>query len=202
MTADHCAIIAPCFNEGEVAVRFVRELGANLAERSGRFTMVMVDDGSTDDTVDRLCALGPLAANVDLHVLSLPYNVGHQKAIHQGLLYASELEAQRFIVMDADGEDDPAAITELIGTREASIILVARGSRSGTPWFKIGYWCYRHLFKLLTGRRITFGNYSLIDRRVLGTLLDRGFVHYAAFLSRQPVPSKIITYDRRDSRID
>lgn len=195
------AIIAPCYNEGAVAVRFLEELEQVLARLPQRFTVVVVDDGSTDGTLDVLNSYRTSATNVGVTVLSLAYNMGHQEAIHQGLHYASTLNAERFIVMDSDGEDDQGAIVELSTTTDASIVFVGRGKRSEPAGFQLGYWTYRLLFRLFTGRSISFGNYSMIDRRVLDAVLDRSFTHYAAFLSRQRVAQRIIVRDRRP-RID
>lgn len=192
------AIIAPCFNEGAVAVRFVQELEQVLGGIPGRHLVVVVDDGSTDDTVARLKAHRITAPGVELRVLELAGNVGHQAAIHQGLLYANSTEAERFVVMDSDGEDDPEALRDMLGDPASPIVLVARGKRREDLRFRIGYALYKRLFRAVTKRSITFGNYSMIDRKVLQVVLYRGFVHYAAFLSKQRVPARTITYDRRE----
>jgi len=201
MNDQHIAIIAPCYNEGVVAVRFVEELEQVLARLPQRFTVVMVDDASTDDTASLLQAHIASVPNVRVQTISLAYNMGHQEAIYQGLQFASTLEAHRFVVMDSDGEDDPGAIAELVGITDAPIVFVARGKRSESLGFRMGYWLYKRIFRSIAGRSISFGNYSMIDRTVLHAVLDRSFTHYAAFLSRQRVPSRIIVRDRRP-RID
>ena len=201
MSTEHIAIIAPCFNEGDVAVRFVRELEGVLASVERTFTIVMVDDSSTDDTVALLKNVKLSAPNVRLQLVGLSFNVGHQEAIYQGLLYAASTAAERFIVMDSDGEDDPAAIRELVNMGGSGIVLVSRGKRRESLRFRMGYFFYKLLFRLVTNRSISFGNYSMIDRRVLGAVIDRGFTHYAAFLSRQRAPMRMVTYDRR-ARLD
>ncbi len=191
------AIIAPCFNESGAVQPFLSELEQVLARVEETCLIVLVDDGSLDDTQAKVFSFVPSAPNVAVELISLPYTTGHQEAIYQGLLYASGSTAQRFIVMDADGEDDPGAIIELAAIRDASVVFVARGKRSESIGFRLGYRLYRLLFRLVAGRSISFGNYSMIDRRVLGAVLDRSFVHYAAFLSKQPVPSQVIVRDRR-----
>jgi glycosyltransferase involved in cell wall biosynthesis len=190
------AIIAPCHNEGEVVIRFLGRLGEVLADLPYRFLVLVVDDGSTDDTLAQLRQYRPAPENMRLRVLSLPYNMGHQEAIHQGLLHASTTDAVHFIVMDADGEDDPATVPALLQERSAPIVLVARGSRSASPGFRLGLSLYRLFFRLVTGRPMLFGNFSMIDRRVLQVVLDRSFVHYAAFLSRQSAEQRILVRDR------
>ncbi len=201
MAIPHLAVIAPCYNEGDVAIRFVEELEQIIAVLPITATIVVMDDASTDGTMALLSSISTRAPNVTFKALSLPYNMGHQEAIYQGLLFASTTSAQHFIVMDSDGEDDPKALAELVQHVGAPIVLVARGKRSESLFFRLGYWGYRKVFRAFTGRSITFGNFSMIDRQVLGAVLDRSFIHYAAFLSRQKARTEIITYDRR-KRLD
>jgi glycosyltransferase involved in cell wall biosynthesis len=193
----HIALISPCFNEGVGAVHFVQELTVLLSALPVRCTLIMVDDASTDDTLARLGQLADIPDRVELIVLSLPYNVGHQQAIFQGLIHAATTTAEHFVVMDADGEDDPRAVQELVLGTQAPIVLVARGNRTDPFGFRIGYRIYRLLFKLVTGRRMAYGNYSMVDRNVLQVVLARGFVHYAACLTKLRIPTEVITFDRR-----
>lgn len=195
------AVIAPCFNESGAILPFLQELEQVLARVDEHVLVVLVDDGSLDDTRSKVLDFLPSASNVRVELLALPYTMGHQDAIYQGLLYAGTSSAQRFIVMDADGEDDPGAIVELATIRDASVVFVARGKRSESTGFQLGYRLYRVLFRLVAGRSISFGNYSMIDRRVLGAVIDRSFIHYAAFLSKQQVPTRVIVRDRR-KRLD
>lgn len=197
MPEPRIAVIAPCFNETGAILPFLTELEQVLSRIEEHCSIILVDDGSLDDTMQKALEFKPSARNITLQIIGLPYTMGHQEAIYQGLLYAETTTAQRFVVMDADGEDDPGAIIELLGIRDASIVFVARGKRRESIGFQLGYRLYRLLFRLVAGRAITFGNYSMIDRRVLAAVLDRSFVHYAAFLSRQKVPSRIIVRDRR-----
>lgn len=195
------AIIAPCYNEEGSVLPFLQELEQVAARVEEPTLIILVDDGSSDGTLALARGFRCTAPNLTLQVITLPYNMGHQEAIYQGLLHASTSTATRFIVLDGDGEDDPGAVVELAGIRDASIVFVGRGKRSESIGFKLGYFAYRQLFRSIAGRPISFGNFSMIDRRVLEAVLDRSFVHYAAFLSRQQVPQRIIVRDRR-KRID
>jgi polyisoprenyl-phosphate glycosyltransferase len=201
MQQEHIALVAPCYNEGEVAIRFLREVEQVVSATDARWTLIMVDDASTDQTLQLLNSYKTSAPNVSLRTISVAYNMGHQEAIYQGLLSASTTDATHFVVMDSDGEDDPQALVDLLRRKDHSIVFVARGKRTESLLFRLGYKGYRLLFRLITGRPISFGNYSMIDRRVLEAVLDRSFIHYAAFLSRQRARSTLITFDRR-KRID
>ncbi|HOY27878.1 MAG TPA: glycosyltransferase family 2 protein [Flavobacteriales bacterium] len=191
------AIIIPCLNEESALPLLLNELEAALGSVPEDCLVVVVDDGSTDGTPQRALAYRSRTDRFSLEVLTLPYTMGHQEAIYQGLLFASTTAAERFVVMDGDGQDDPMALPAMLADREASIVFVGRGARSESTGFKLGYALYRVLFRLVSGRGINFGNYALIDRRVLGAVLDNAFVHFAAFLSKQRVPSTTIISDRR-----
>ena len=200
MSDGSICVVAPCYNEGTVAVRFVEELANVLATVGQPCELLMVDDASTDDTVARLRTISTLPPRITLRVLELPYNMGHQDAIYQGLCEAAKGNAARIVVMDSDGEDDPQAIPQALA-QQASIVLLARGKRRENWRFKLGYFFYRILFRFITDRSISFGNFSVIDRRVLQAATDRGFTHYAAFLSKQKASTAVIVSDRR-ARID
>ncbi|MGV3638044.1 MAG: glycosyltransferase family 2 protein [Flavobacteriales bacterium] len=192
------AIIIPCLNEESALPLLLKEVETALAASSAPCSVVVVDDGSTDATAKRALAYEPGSDRLTVEVLSLPYTMGHQEAIYQGLLFASTTSAERFVVMDGDGQDDPMALQAILAAKDASIVFVGRGARAESAGFKLGYALYRVLFRLVSGRSINFGNYALIDRRVLGAVLDRSFVHFAAFLSKQRVPSTTIISDRRE----
>lgn len=54
-----------------------------------------------------------LGYDVAKKVITLCYNLAHQKAIYQGLSYAAGLPAARYIVIDSDGKDDSGAIKSI-----------------------------------------------------------------------------------------
>jgi len=196
LTSYDYVIVSPCFNENSTVIAFLNSLNNTLKSSSHRFLVIVVDDGSTDKTLDLLQQYRFVAANVALQVLRLRFNVGHQKAIYQGLLYAQRFEAAHYIVMDADGEDDPRAILDLTAIHDADIVFVTRGKRHESIRFKLGYFFYKSLFAMVANARVNFGNYSMISRRALEAVLGQSFVHYSAFLSRLRLSRRNIKYDR------
>jgi hypothetical protein len=105
--------------------------------------------------------------------------LGHQKAIAIGLAYAVEHQlADLIVVMDSDGEDKPADVPKLLAAAEAgselSIVVAKRVKRSERLTFRIFYQLYRLTFRILTGRRISFGNFSAMTIGAGRRLVDMG----------------------------
>ncbi len=193
---ERIAIITPCFNESDTVIRFLMLLERTLSHIPYHFTVVVVDDCSTDDTLELLKDFAFRAHNMVLDVVTLAYNLGHQRAIYQGLLYSQSLDASQFVVMDSDGEDDPYAILELLTQREADIVHVVRGKRSERPFFRMSYYFYKVIFRFINRQNMNFGNYCMINRKVLDMVVHTSFVHFAAYLSKVRVKHAYVTFDR------
>lgn len=194
------AIISPCFNEASSLPAFLTSLDTSLAGLETSFKVVMVDDGSTDDTLSVIQNHVFASANIEIQIISLAYNMGHQVAIYQGLVYVSDLEVDEVIVMDADGEDDPIVIPLLIQKKaetQADIIHVLRKSRENNLLFMILYHFYRLLFKMVTGKRMNFGHYCLVSKKVATIASVTSFVHFPAYLSRLKLKRSVISADRK-----
>lgn len=196
-------IIAPCYNENITAIKFLVELNEVLAEADKSFLIVLIDDASTDDTLKLLKNHKPTAKNVQLRIISLKYNQGHQGAIYQGLLYAQSIGANNVIVMDSDGEDDPMAVLDLVKFQkeDIDIINVERGKRKEKVSFRIFYKLYKIIFYLITTRTMKYGNYCMINKKIIDSTVETSFIHFAAHLSKQKAKTAKIVFDRR-RRID
>lgn len=194
-------IITPCYNENITIIKFLDQLEKDISNLDYTFLVLIVDDASTDDSLHKLKSYSFRSEKLTKKLISLKFNSGHQHAIYQGLLYAKDIDADRIIVMDSDGEDDSACIRDLCQIRDAEIVFVSRGKRRENLKFRAGYMLYQLLFWLITKKKITFGNYSMVSREVLEVAVHKNFVHYASFLSRLNVSTKYITYDRKN-RID
>ena len=188
-------ILLPVFNDWVALGKLLARVGPVLA-RSGIVAHVLVvDDGSTQEFATGFLS-GPYAAIEALDVLHLRRNLGHQRAIAIGLahLEAECPACQLVVVMDSDGEDDPEDIPRLIARTEATgrraMVFAERSKRSETPLFRACYHLYRLVHRILTGRSVRVGNFSVIPRRRLASLVATSELwnHYAAaaFTSRQP----------------
>ncbi len=137
------AIVVPCYNEGEVLRITIPRLSSYLVTLiethncSPNSFIVLVDDGSYDDTWE-LIELAVKEHPVGrFRGLRLACNVGHQGALLCGLDYVTN-RCDAAISIDADLQDDLAAIPEMLKkfSQGFEIVLGVRVSRQVDTWFK------------------------------------------------------------------
>ena len=95
--------VLPAYNEAGTIEGIVTEVRA----AQPRFDVLVVDDGSTDDTAER-------ARRAGARVLRLPFNLGIGGAVQTGFRFALENDYDFMVQVDADGQHDPAEIDKLM----------------------------------------------------------------------------------------
>jgi polyisoprenyl-phosphate glycosyltransferase len=187
-------ILLPMFNDWNAAGKLLPLIDDALAQSGLRAGVIVVDDGSTEPAPPQFGA-GPFRAIGPVEVLRLRRNLGHQRAIAVGLAFIERrVPCEAVIVMDADGEDAPTDIPVLVERcrreRHERIVFAERSRRVEAAMFRILYHAYRALHRLLTGQGVRVGNFSIIPRERLTSLVvvSELWNHYAAavFRSRQP----------------
>jgi glycosyltransferase involved in cell wall biosynthesis len=183
-------ILIPVFNDWQAVERLLPRLDEAMAGGLHQVDVLLVDDGSLEPlasalTVPRLEHIGRLA------VLELKRNLGHQRAIAVGLAYVQDQYAAReecdaVVVMDGDGEDDPADIPRLLEEAHRQswrpIVFAARARRSESWLFQACYRIYQVLHWLLTGYRVRVGNFSVVPAKALErvVVVSELWNHYSA----------------------
>ena len=133
-------VVIPAFNEA----RGIAETVAGLKPQ-GFAEIVVVDDGSTDDTATR-------AETAGARVVRRPYTKGNGAAVKTGI---REAKTPVILLMDADTQHDPAEATKLIGPVGAyDLVIGARSLADQSTIRATGNAIFRALASWLTGRPI------------------------------------------------
>ncbi len=120
MSGPHTLVVVPAFQEEQALPGTLKELRDVVPD----LDVLVVDDGSRDSTAK-------VAALADVRVARLPFNLGVGAAVRTGLRYAVDRGYQRVVVVDADGQHDPATIGDLLAGLDAGADMVI-GSRFAT----------------------------------------------------------------------
>jgi glycosyltransferase involved in cell wall biosynthesis len=142
-------IIIPALNEGESIGKVIAEVRAELPG----VDVLVVDDGSIDDTADAARAAGA-------KVTSLPYNLGVGGAMRLGYRYAYRHDYDVAIQVDADGQHDPRYVPELVSALDsADLVMGARFAGVGDYRVRGPRWWAMKLLSLvlspLAGTKLT-----------------------------------------------
>ena len=188
--APRLVVLIPIYNDWAAAGRLIEDLSAQFHGARAEASVLLVDDGSTQSGAPELGA-----GSLPVQVLRLKRNLGHQRAIGVGLAWLAEhWPCDAVVVMDGDGEDDPADAVRLVHHWEElgrdTIVFAERTRRSEGLVFRASYLAFRVVHRLFTGLGVRVGNFSVLPfarLRALVTVPDL-WNHYAAavFVSRLP----------------
>ena len=168
------SIIIPAYNEAATLPIFYRHLTQALAPLQGRasFEFLVVNNGSVDET---------LAILQDLHrrdprvqVLTLSRNFGYQAAITAGLTAA---RGDAVACIDADGEDPPRILAELVETwlqGKADVVYGIRGKRPESRLMQLARRAYYRITRVLADHEIVLdmAEFGLMTRQVRDAVLS------------------------------
>ena len=189
---DDIIVLIPIFNDWEALATLLEALDASLAGNPARIRVLVVDDASTCQP-----SVTPEALRNIAEVLRLPLrrNLGHQRAIAIGLAYIEQsLPCDAVVVMDGDGEDAPADVPRLMQASRADqgvhVIFAERMRRAEGRLFRALYLMFRAIHRVLTGRGVRVGNFSIVPRTALHRLVvvSELWNHYAAAVFRSRIP--------------
>ena len=190
-------IVTPVFNDWEALALLVSDVRRQTALRGDEFEvrLLAVDDGSLETNRSIL-------ADPALQILRLKANQGHQRAIAIGLAYVwAHRQADYVVVMDADGEDRPADIFKLLDAAQqepGKIVFAERAKRHEMAWFRISYKLFLTLYRVLSGKKISFGNFSVIPWPLLKRIVFTSAIwnHYAAGSLCSKIPIQAVPIER------
>lgn len=168
---DRIEILVPCYNEEAVLEKFYERVQSVIAGIDGcEFRYIFVNDGSTDGTLEIMRRLRQRDDRV--HYVGLSRNFGKEAAMIAGL---DQVDADAVIIMDADLQDPPELVPEMIDwwRRGYKDVSAKRRSREGESWFK--KWSSHVYYKLLQQMtdfpiQIDVGDFRLLDRQCIEAL--------------------------------
>jgi glycosyltransferase involved in cell wall biosynthesis len=164
------SVIIPVYNEAEVVPALYWRLTRVMEGLGELYEIIFVDDGSRDDSPALLRDLWEKDPRV--RFLSLSRNFGHQIAITAGLDHSS---GQAVIVMDADLQDPPEVIPQLIEQwrKGFDLVFAVRQQRRGDGLFKRATAAlFYRIFRRLSATDIPMdaGDFRLMSRRAVEAL--------------------------------
>jgi len=159
--------VVPAYNEAGSISAVVRSLHA----RAPDFDVIVVDDGSTDDTASRARSAGAA-------VIRLPFNLGIGGAVQAGFFYALEHDYGYMAQVDGDGQHEPAELSKLVDAMCANPELdVVCGSRFVAPGSsyrapisrRTGIHMFAFVLSAISGQRVTdpTSGFRLYNRRAI-----------------------------------
>ncbi len=196
------SIVIPVFNEQDVLPLLVGRLEKVAHGLGSRYEILFIDDGSTDLTPQILKQ--EKEKNPHIRVITFSRNFGHQIAITAGFDLA---KGDAVIIMDADLQDPPEVIPELILKWQSGydIVDAKRERRMGESFFK--KWTaafYYRLLKKISNAEVALdvGDFRLLSRRAVDALnrlresrrFLRGMISWLGF------PRASVAYVRENRR--
>lgn len=174
------SIVVPCYNEAEALPLFYQEIIKTIDHlKNYEFEFVLIDDGSTDKTIDTIKSLAELDPRV--RYISFSRNFGKESALLAGL----EATSGDFVAtMDADCQDPPSLLPDLLkyvdpdsnsDSPAYDCAATRRVSRKGEPAIRSFF--ARRFYKIINrlskvemvdGAR----DYRLMTRRMVDAIID------------------------------
>jgi polyisoprenyl-phosphate glycosyltransferase len=183
------SVVVPAFNEEASIGALIADLRRLMVRIEGDFEVLVVDDGSSDDTF----AIAQRAASEDsrFRTVRLSRNFGHQAALSAGIARAT---GDAVITMDADGQHPVPVVAQMVEKwrQGYDVVYGVMTDRPSESWFKRtssdGF--YRLLDRISdTPMPRNAGDFRLMDRQVVDHLLRmperhqylRGMVSWLGF---------------------
>jgi glycosyltransferase involved in cell wall biosynthesis len=186
------------YNESENVGPFYERLQKVLDQMGESYEIICVNDGSTDDTMEKLLKIREMDSNVK--IIDFSRNFGKEIALTAGIDFSS---GEAIIPIDADLQDPPEIIPELISKwREGyDVVYATRLSREGESWIKrVTAALFYRMAKKIMHINIPkdTGDFRLMSKIVVETLKDmrernrfmKGLFAWVGF------PSSVVYYNR------
>lgn len=192
MTPPELSIVVPAFNEADNLPPLVERLAASMDAIVCDCEIIVVDDGSTDDTAGRLAELAQRYPR--LKTVAFARNFGKEAALAAGMEAAA---GRGVLFIDADLQHPPELAQRMVAAwrRGADIVNAVKRARGNESWLYRGCAALfnRSMTQALRFDMTGASDYKLLDRGVVQALLDcpervrffRGMVAWVGFTQAQ-----------------
>ena len=196
MYAIYTSVIIPCYNEQQVIQESYRRLSEVMQANFYHYELLFINDGSQDNTLSILRELA--RHDTHLKILSFSRNFGHQPAVSAGIAQCS---GELAVIIDADLQDPPELIPDMVALYEAkscNVVYAVRQGRQGETRFKkltakLFYRTINYLSEVPLP--LDTGDFRLIDRKVIDAFnrlpernkYIRGLISWVGF-RQEPIP--------------
>lgn len=160
------SVVVPLYNEELNLAELVRRVRQTLDAVEPHYELILVNDGCSDTTPNRLDEL----AKTDRHIVAvhLSRNFGHQAAVSAGL---DQARGHAVIVLDGDLQDPPELIPQLLTAWRggSDIVYAVRRKRKESLPKRLAYAAFYRLFRSIseTPMPLDAGDFGLMDRRAV-----------------------------------
>jgi dolichol-phosphate mannosyltransferase len=164
------SIVVPVFNEADNLSELHRRLAEVMNSLGEAWEVIFVNDGSTDESSNFLNALRKKDNRV--RMVEFVRNFGHQIAATAGMDVA---EGEAVVIIDADLQDPPEVIPELIAQWKQGyeVVYAVRSEREGETWLKefTAKLFYRLIYRITDVKiPLDTGDFRLLDKKVVAVL--------------------------------
>jgi len=159
-------LVIPAYNEQSVLPSLFGRLKDSLKDIDDSFEVILIDDGSTDNTWDIIADYNNKYPYIK--GIRLSRNFGHQAALSAGLKYVTGDAA---IVMDADLQDPPEILKAFINKWKEGyeVVYAIRQKRKESVFKKFSYFIFYRIMQKLANIKIPLdsGDFCLMDKKVI-----------------------------------
>ena len=164
------SVVIPVFNEVESLPEFHRRLSQVAGKEGKTWEFIFINDGSTDESPALLKAMA--GKDKRIRVVDFVRNFGHQIAVTAGL---DSAQGRAVVVIDADCQDPPEVIPELIAgwKKGYEVVYAVRSERAGETWLKevTAKLFYRMIFRITDVKiPLDTGDFRLLDEKVVAVM--------------------------------
>jgi dolichol-phosphate mannosyltransferase len=162
----YISVVIPCYNEEMVLDQLYERLSQAVEQLGETAEVILVDDGSTDETWERMEEIRQ--KDSQWRLVRFARNFGHQTAVSAGLQYAT---GDAVIVMDADLQDPPEELHRFIAKWKEGyeVVYAIRKQRKESALKRVAYKGFYRLLSWLSDHDIPLdsGDFCLMDRVVV-----------------------------------